>query len=102
MRGQQVQAWGNTVGRSALWYKMVENWTGISALGCTDTLVKNWLADAGFDEAIILETFGWRRKAAVYQYHTQFWWKFLFIFDLLLLYTLLFKNIAGKKRLIHL
>ncbi len=72
MRGQQVQAWRNTVGHGALWYKMVENWTGIGALGCADTLQKNWLADAGFDDAVIVETFGWRQKAVAYQYWTHF------------------------------
>ncbi len=86
MRGQQVQAWRNTVGRGALWYKMVENWTGIGALGCADTLQKNWLADAGFDEAVILETFGWRRKAVAYQYYTHFlflpgwFWDMIYLF----------------------
>ncbi len=72
MRGQQVQAWKNTVGHGALWYKIVENWTGIGALGCADTLQKNWLADAGFDDAVIVETFGWRQKAVAYQYCTHF------------------------------
>ncbi len=67
MRGQQVQAWKNTVGHGALWYKMVENWTGIGALGCADTLQKNWLADAGFDDAVIVENLWLEAKAVAYQ-----------------------------------
>lgn len=48
IRGQQVETWGNTVGRNAFYYEMLKNWAGIAALGWRDTLREDLIGGCGF------------------------------------------------------